>query len=171
MPLLRPAGAGRLSMRLLLIRHAESQGNFERRLQGRREFPLTDRGLAQAQALAERLVPLPLSAVYSSPVGRAMQTAEVISTKACLDVIAEPRLQEYDFGEAVSGLTWQEIREQQPEIIEAFRSGRSDFPAYPGEEGARHFRTASGQRCEISPSGTKAASMSPSLRMPARSRY
>src|SRR5206468_2806324 len=39
MPLLRPAGAGRLSMRLLLIRHAESQGNFERRLQGRREFP------------------------------------------------------------------------------------------------------------------------------------
>ena len=54
MPLLRPAGAGRLSMRLLLIRHAESQGNFERRLQGRREFPLTERGLAQAQALAER---------------------------------------------------------------------------------------------------------------------
>src|SRR5207249_4186807 len=140
MPLLRPAGAGRLSMRLLLIRHAESQGNFERRLQGRREFPLTERGLAQARALAERLVPLPLSAVYSSPVGRAMQTAEVISTKACLDVIAEPRLQEYDFGEAVSGLTWQEIREQQPEIIEAFRSGRSDFPAYPGEEGRAPFQ-------------------------------
>src|SRR5438874_3432945 len=140
MPLLRPAGAGRLSMRLLLIRHAESQGNFERRLQGRREFPLTERGLAQARALAERLVPLPLSAVYSSPVGRAMQTAEVISTKACLDVIAEPRLQEYDFGEAVSGLTWQEIREQQPEIIEAFRSGRSDFPAYPGEEGRAAFQ-------------------------------
>src|SRR5205823_12796173 len=89
---------------------------------------------------AERLVPLPSCAVYSSPVGRAMQTEEVISTKACLDVIAEPRLQEYDFGEAVSGLTWQEIREQQPEIIEAFRSGRSDFPAYPGEEGRAPFQ-------------------------------
>ena len=86
MPLLRPAGAGRLSMRLLLIRHAESQGNFERRLQGRREFPLTERGLAQAQALAERLVSLPLSAVYSSPVGRAIQTAEVIAaTPAAVD--------------------------------------------------------------------------------------
>jgi len=140
MPLLRPAGAGRLSMRLLLIRHAESQGNFERRLQGRREFPLTERGLAQAQALAERLVSLPLSAVYSSPVGRAIQTAEVIAAEACLDVIAEPRLQEYDFGEAVSGLTWREIREQQPDIIEAFRSGRSDFPAYPGEEGRAAFQ-------------------------------
>ena len=140
MPLLRPAGAGRLSMRLLLIRHAESQGNFERRLQGRREFPLTERGLAQAQALAERLVSLPLSAVYSSPVGRAIQTAEVIAAEACLDVIAEPRLQEYDFGEAVSGLTWREIREQQPDIIEAFRSGRYDFPAYPGEEGRAAFQ-------------------------------
>src|SRR5207247_1666190 len=82
-----PAGAGRLSMRLLLIRHAESQGNFERRLQGRREFPLTERGLAQAQALAERLVSLPLSAVYSSPVGRAIQTAEVLAAEACLDVL------------------------------------------------------------------------------------
>ena len=140
MPLLRPAGAGCLTMRLLLIRHAESQGNFERRLQGRREFPLTERGLAQAQALAERLVSLPLSAVYSSPVGRAIQTAEVIAAEACLDVIAEPRLQEYDFGEAVSGLTWREIREQQPDIIEAFRSGRSDFPAYPGEEGRAAFQ-------------------------------
>src|SRR5262245_41214143 len=122
-------------MRLLLIRHAESQGNFERRLQGRREYPLTERGVAQAQALAERLVSLPLSAVYSSPVGRAIHTAEVIAAKACLDVIAEARLQEYDFGEAVSGLTWQEIGAREPAIIEAFRSGGPAFPAYPGEEG------------------------------------
>src|SRR3989442_10687842 len=140
MPLLRPAGAGRLSMRLLLIRHAESQGNFERRLQGRREFPLTERGLAQAQALAERLVSLPLSAVYSSPVGRAIQTAEVIAAEACLDAIAEPRLQEYDFGEAVSGLTWPEIREKEPAVIEAFRSGGGDFPPHPREESRTPFQ-------------------------------
>jgi probable phosphoglycerate mutase len=127
-------------VRLHLIRHAESQGNLERRLQGRREFPLTERGLAQAEALAERLVSLPLSAVYSSPVGRAMETADVIAAKACLDVMAEPRLQEYDFGEAVSGLTWQEIREQQPAIVEAFRRGGPDFPSYPGEEGRDAFQ-------------------------------
>jgi len=127
-------------MRLLLIRHAESQGNVERRLQGRREFPLTERGLCQAEALAERLLSLPLSALYSSPVGRAMETAEVIAAKACLRVIAEPRLQEYDFGDAVSGLTWQEIRERQPAIIQAFRQGGPDFPSYPGEEGRDHFQ-------------------------------
>src|SRR2546426_3750214 len=132
MPLLRPAGAGRLSMRLLLVRHAESQGNLERRLQGRREFPLTERGLAQAHALAERLFPLPLSAVYSSPVGRAMKTAEVVAAKACLDVVAEPRLQEYDFGEAVSGLTWHEIREKEPAVIDAITSWGVALPRYSG---------------------------------------
>src|SRR6266567_1771985 len=140
MPLLWPPRPGLVTMRLLLVRHAESQGNLERRLQGRREFPLTERGLAQAHALAERLFPLPLSAVYSSPVGRAMKTAEVVAAKACLDVVAEPRLQEYDFGEAVSGLTWHEIREKEPAVIEAFRSGGADFPAYPGEEGRTAFQ-------------------------------
>src|SRR6266542_817653 len=140
MPGVWPPRQSRVTMRLLLIRHAESQGNFERRLQGRREFPLTERGVDQAHALAERLASRPLTAVYSSPVGRAMHTAEVIAAKACLDVIAEPRLQEYDFGEAVSGLTWQEIGEQQSAIMEAFRSGGLDFPAYPGEEGRVAFQ-------------------------------
>src|SRR5436309_15923527 len=103
MPRVRPQRQGLVTMRLLLVRHAESQGNLERRLQGRREFPLTERGFAQAHALAERLVPLPLSAVYSSPVGRAMQPPEVIAAKACLDVIAAPQLQAYDRREAAAG--------------------------------------------------------------------
>lgn len=127
-------------MRLLLIRHAESQGNFEHRLQGRREFPLTQRGIEQSHALAARLAPLPLSAVYASPIGRAMQTAEVIAAKANLSVVPEPRLQEYDFGEAVSGLTWPEIREKHPEVVEALRSDDSGFPRYPGEEGRAVFQ-------------------------------
>ena len=69
-------------MRLLLIRHAESQGNFEHRLQGRREFPLTAKGTQQAEALASRLAPEPLATIYSSPIGRALQTAEIIAAKA-----------------------------------------------------------------------------------------
>src|SRR6266508_3490749 len=75
-------------MRLLLVRHAESLGNAERRLQGRREFPLTARGVAQAQALAERLASMSIAAVYTSTVGRPMETAEIIaqSTSSSLPV-------------------------------------------------------------------------------------
>jgi broad specificity phosphatase PhoE len=127
-------------VKLFLVRHAESQGNFEHRLQGRCEFPLTERGLSQAQALAERFSASPIAAVYSSPIGRALQTAEVIAAKAELEVVLEPHLQEYDFGEAVSGLTWDEIRAQQPELVEALRSRKSEFPQYPGDEGREAFQ-------------------------------
>src|SRR5574342_920034 len=106
-------------VRLLLIRHAESRGNHEGRLQGRKEFPLTERGVRQAELLAERLQSQGVAALYSSPIRRAHDTALATATVAGLAVIPEPRLQEYDFGEQLSGLTWQEIRDQHPEIIEA----------------------------------------------------
>jgi len=126
-------------MKLYLIRHAESQGNAEHRLQGTREFPLTERGREQARALAERLAVAGLSAVYSSPLQRTMQTAEILGGRLGLAVVPEPRLQEYDFGEEISGLTWDAIREQHPEIIQALGREDSDFPRYPGEEGRATF--------------------------------
>jgi broad specificity phosphatase PhoE len=127
-------------MRLLLIRHAESQGNFEHRLQGRREFPLTANGTQQAEALASRLASASLAAIYSSPIGRAIETAEIIGAKIGGAVLTKPGFQEYDFGEAVSGLTWDEIRQRHPEIIAAFRKDDSEFPRYPGEEGRVAFQ-------------------------------
>ena len=91
-------------MRLLLVRHAESVGNHELRLQGRAEFPLTDRGRRQADALAAALAEAPVRAVYSSPIRRALDTAEAIAARRGLTVEVRPALQEYDFGE-LSGLT------------------------------------------------------------------
>jgi len=127
-------------VRLYLIRHAESQGNREMRLQGRQEFPLTGRGRQQAQALAERLSGRPLSAVYASPIRRCVDTAAPLAQQATLPVQLEPRAQEYDFGPLLSGLTWRESRERRPELIEALLSGSEEFPHYPGEEGREHFR-------------------------------
>jgi broad specificity phosphatase PhoE len=136
---LRAKGAGE-SMRLLLIRHAESQGNYEGRLQGRKEFSLTARGIKQAQALGERLAKMQVTAVYSSPIRRAHDTALAVAEQARCEVTLEPRVQEYDFGDQLSGLTWQEIREQKPEIVSALIRNDSEFPRYPGEEGRGAFR-------------------------------
>ncbi len=127
-------------MKLLLIRHAESQGNYEGRLQGRKEFPLTERGIKQAQALGGRLATTQVTAVYSSPIRRAHDTALAIVEQAGIEVALEPRVQEYDFGEQLSGLTWQEIREQKPDIVSALVRNDSEFPRYPGEEGRGAFR-------------------------------
>ena len=127
-------------MRLLLIRHAESEGNAQGRLQGRKEYPLSERGLTQAAALAERLATVQIAAVYASPIRRAADTAEAVAQRLDLPVRPEPRVQEYDFGDTLSGLTWQEIRDLQPDVVSALVGGGSEFPAYPGEEGRAAFR-------------------------------
>ena len=126
-------------MRLLLIRHAESLGNRELRLQGQVEFPLTERGRRQAEELAALLAERQVIAVYSSPIRRALDTAEAIASPLGLTVEVQAALQEYDFGK-LSGLTWPEIREQRPRLIEQLLSDSADYPDYPGEEGREQFR-------------------------------
>ena len=127
-------------MHLLLIRHAESEGNAQGRLQGRKEYPLSEGGLVQAAALAERLSAVPIAAIYASPIRRALDTAEAVGARLGLTVVTEPRVQEYDFGDKLSGLTWQEIRDLQPDVVTTLVSGRAEFPTYPGEEGREAFR-------------------------------
>jgi broad specificity phosphatase PhoE len=126
-------------MRWLLIRHGESEGNREWRLQGQREYPITDRGRCQSEALARRFARWRVAAVYSSPLRRAWDTATVIATALGLSVRALPTVQEYDFGE-LSGLTWWEIHERAPAVAAAVASHSDEYPRYPGEEGREAFR-------------------------------
>jgi broad specificity phosphatase PhoE len=79
-------------------------------------------------------------AVYTSPIRRALDTATIIAGACGLQPTPDHRLQEYDFGEALSGLTWPEIRQRAPEVVKALASDGPDFPSYPGEEGRAVFR-------------------------------
>ena len=126
-------------MLLLLIRHAESVGNRQGRLQGRTEFPLTERGQRQAEQLAAALSSPAIGAVYSSPIKRTLDTAEAIASRFGLTVRVDEALQEYHFGE-LSGLTWTEIQKRRPRLIEELLSDTPRFPGYPGEEGRDAFR-------------------------------
>ena len=126
-------------MRWLLIRHGESVGNQEWRLQGQKEFPLSERGRVQAELVARRLASMDIAAVYSSPIRRAWETAEPIAEELGLALQALPQVQEYDFGE-LSGLTWPEIHERAPEVTATMASHGGEFPDYPGEEGREAFR-------------------------------
>jgi broad specificity phosphatase PhoE len=125
-------------MRLLLIRHGESEGNAELRLQGQGEYPLTERGLEQSLLVAERLRRLSLAALYSSPIRRARLMAEVIGEATGLEVTELPGVEEYDFGE-LSGMTFRELVEKHPEIVEQYRRG-PDYPSFPGAEDREAFR-------------------------------
>jgi broad specificity phosphatase PhoE len=79
---------------LVLVRHGETEANAERRLLGRAESPLTDKGRAQARALGELLGPV--GRLLSSPLGRALRTAEALGLPVPVEV--DERWVEVDYG-------------------------------------------------------------------------
>jgi broad specificity phosphatase PhoE len=89
---------------LLLIRHGETDWNAEGRLQGHTDRPLNDFGRRQAGALAERLAGDGITAVYSSDLARALETAEILAARLELPVVTNPDLRERNWG-SWEGLT------------------------------------------------------------------
>src|SRR4051812_18769460 len=82
----------------LCLRHGATDWNREGRFQGRTDNPLNDDGIAQAHAAAEKLRAVALGHVVSSPLLRAVQTAEVIANLASKTVTLDQGLIELDFG-------------------------------------------------------------------------
>ena len=126
-------------MRLLLIRHAESEGNAENRFQGQRDYPLSTRGVEQALRLALRLKDRHIDHVYASPLSRADHTARIVAELKSMKVQPLPGVMEYDFGE-YSGLSWAEIEAIDPALAAAQRSRGRVYVPWPGEEGRDAFR-------------------------------
>jgi probable phosphoglycerate mutase len=84
---------------IYLIRHGETAFNVDSRFRGRVDIPLSKDGFAQAQELAHALCYAPFAALYSSPLSRAIQTAEAISLSQCLDIVPHPKFNNIDLGD------------------------------------------------------------------------
>jgi probable phosphoglycerate mutase len=118
---------------LLLLRHGQTAMSVERRFSGHGDPPLTELGVAQAAALAERMAAAaaPVVAVWASPLQRASATAAAVAARLGLDVRVDERLRETDFGEW-EGLTFGEVQERQPAELKAWLADPS-VPAPGGE--------------------------------------
>jgi ribonuclease H / adenosylcobalamin/alpha-ribazole phosphatase len=103
--------ASSATVRLFLARHGETPGNREMRYVGSLDQPLSSDGVEQAERLADALGPLPLAAVYASPLRRAADTGRRIAAARRLDLRLEERLREQRFG-AWEGLTRAEVVEK-----------------------------------------------------------
>jgi probable phosphomutase (TIGR03848 family) len=108
--------------RFLLIRHANTD-SVGKRLSGRMPgIHLNEQGRKQAQTLAGRLMPLPLTAIYSSPLERAVETAAAIAKAMNLQTIINESFLEIDFGEWTNFL-FEELESQpQYQLFNSFRS-------------------------------------------------
>jgi broad specificity phosphatase PhoE len=95
------------------LRHGESVGNAESRWQGQSDYPLTAKGRAQARALAERWQAegAKFDLAVSSPLGRARETAEIVTSALKVKLELDPIWMERNIGE-MEGLTAEEVRQK-----------------------------------------------------------
>jgi broad specificity phosphatase PhoE len=117
---------------ILLARHGETDWNRENRFQGHADPPLNETGRAQAAQLAAVLAAEPLAAVYSSPLRRAFETAQILAAPHGLEPVPVDALREVDVG-SWEGLTRAEIEERFPEQFARWRgyeAGWEDGESY-----------------------------------------
>ena len=122
---------------LFAVRHGETEWNLIGKQQGHLDSPLTDSGIKQAHALAGGLFGKGIEVLYSSDLGRAVQTAEIIGAKLGLRVNVDHRLRERHLG-SMQGMTKTEFRDHFPKEFAAFDSGDPEY-VLPGGESARQL--------------------------------
>jgi len=98
-----------MAIKLILIRHGESDGNVQRKFSGFQDVDLTKKGIWQAERLAYRLKGVPVDTVYCSDLKRARHTAEIIFGDREKDIVVSPNLREINFG-IWEGMTFEEIK-------------------------------------------------------------
>lgn len=121
-------------MNLILVRHGESLGNSQARIQGQTNSALTTQGIKQVELLANYLEKsrLPIDQIISSPLQRALHTAIILAKTLQLTIEVETLWKERGFGE-LEGLTMDEIRKIDPSV---------DFfhPFHPPANGAESLQ-------------------------------
>ncbi len=106
---------------LILVRHGETDWNVEGRYQGQADPPLNEHGREQARKTAAEIAGLRPDVIYSSPLRRAWETAQIIAEAAGIDrVIPEPRLKEISQGEW-EGMLVTDIEKEFPEEFRLWR--------------------------------------------------
>jgi 2,3-bisphosphoglycerate-dependent phosphoglycerate mutase len=114
----------RMTTHVVIIRHGQSRGNAEGRFGGHTDTPLSARGLRQAEATAKALATEKFSAIYSSDLPRAFQTASVLARVVKVQLETTDALRERSVG-VMEGLTFEEAAEKHPEQYQALL--RRDF--------------------------------------------
>ena len=103
-------------MKLLIIRHGESEADILRVHEGRADFNLTERGHKQAEAMANYVAEnFEINKIYSSTLKRAAQTAAHLSQRLSLDICFEEDLMEWNNG-LIAGLSFEEADKLYPRI-------------------------------------------------------
>ena len=128
-------------LNLYIIRHGQTDSNLKNTYLGKTDIPLNDTGIQQAKAAAVRFSDVEFDVIYSSPLIRAVQTAQEIADKRGLNIRLNYGIAERDYG-VFDNLTMQEIEEKYPEEHSEWMRNWFDYVVPEGESAAGvHKRT------------------------------
>lgn len=104
---------------IYLVRHGETKWNVEQRLQGQTDSPLTEKGLHQAHQIAEQFEHIKFAGIYSSDIGRAKTTAEIIAQYHKKKVQISELIRERSFGKYEGMLSKDMSQKLKPKLEES----------------------------------------------------
>jgi broad specificity phosphatase PhoE len=119
---------------MLLVRHGATTLTAEDKFSGTSGVDLSEEGIAQVAALAERLQNVPITAIYASPLSRTLQTAEILARPHGLPVAPRDGLREIDHGHW-EGLSRAEVESRYKEEYSAWEADPFTFAPRGGESG------------------------------------
>jgi broad specificity phosphatase PhoE len=115
-------------MKLYFVRHGQTHSNVARLMYGHKESPLTEKGIDDAKATAKNL-PNDFDLIYSSDIGRAKHTTEILNEKLNLPIIYDARLRERNFG----SLEGKDLLSTNPNAWQKDHIQEYDYRPYGGE--------------------------------------
>lgn len=123
--------------RLILIRHAQAEGNVRGEFHGWTDGNITQKGHLQSKCVAQRLKDFGIEVIYSSPLKRAIQTAQYISQEINVPITISEAIKEINGGDW-DGITWDELKKRWPEDFEVW-SNKPHLHCMPNGESMMEF--------------------------------
>ena len=124
--------------KLILVRHGQTEMNAQKLYFGKLDPPLNDLGISQAYQAKEKLLDIDYDIIYSSPLERAKQTAEICNYLD-KDISYNSKLEEINFG-IFEGLTFKEISEKFPDEVKKMEENWKDYNYITGESPKEMFQ-------------------------------
>lgn len=139
-------------MKVYLVRHGQTDWNAARRIQGDTDIPLNERGRAVARATAEGMRDIPVDVMFSSPLIRAYETAQILAEGRGIEIRRDLRLREICFGE-YEGFLLEEIKAREDICVHNFFRDPANYVPDRGAESieALYARAGAFLRDEVLP--------------------
>lgn len=132
-------------MRIYIIRHGETPWNKLRKLQGRSDIELNDEGRRLARITSKALGDVDFTHIFTSPLKRAKETAQIIRGDRDIEIVDEPRIQEISFG-IYEGLSCLKDNYEIPDPkFDYFFSKPEEYIAPPGAESIEQLWARTGE--------------------------